>query len=230
MDIEAKLKTIDRCNVYDFVNICTIRTLPILGANGNFNYWTSPKWRQTYLMSIFYALIYDYGASQVTNETRRKQAYDSCIDAMFSAGRGAEYYVMMSLMPRMQEKNLMDAAVKTALLTKSAFEKIGIGKETINSVLLQDIDDMSKSQKLNIDTKIYGNIWQNFHLALKKEGCIYWWNLYEKIFNGRYSRFQIAHIRETLDNIISSYFPEIGSTAGLEASAVANYLERNNIF
>jgi small GTP-binding protein len=161
-EIEQELKKLTRAQQIDFAWRCAVYALPLLGINGNFNFWKK-KNRQEHIYSIFYALDINVRAAAYAYADAARAADDD--DAR--AARAAAY----------------DAA-------RAADDDVTYGniqkKINLESIILQDLKTLQEKERQYISTEFYGEIWHNFQKALEAEDCAYWGNLYQNIFDNHF--------------------------------------------
>lgn len=77
-----------------------------------------------------------------------------------------------------------DAAVRAA--ADAAADTSNFDLNSYYSVIREDLQTIISRGRHKVSIGIYGNIWHRFKNALAKEGCSYWGNLYEYIFNNNF--------------------------------------------
>jgi GTPase SAR1 family protein len=189
-NIWDELRKLNRDQIVHFTWRCAVYALPLLGDNGNFNFWDIEK-RQKYIYSIFYALdinAADYAdfadhtddaakaafnaaeALDAANYTNNDDvAYIANVTALFAANvayTNSDYY----------------SAHNAVNVITSAKNKKNID---IESLILKDLRILQGRKKQHISTELYGKMWDNFQKALKAEGCGYWGKLYKNIFDNQ---------------------------------------------
>ena len=215
--IEDELKKMSKEEVVFFAWLCAIRALPFLGAGRQFDFWEE-KDRKKYLYAIFRALditIYQYkkkanaykvditGASYATT-TKATTLAVYAVDAASYA------YSALTASPL--------AAIVYAIDTAdAACYAAGKLSMRLQNIILLDIEAIkNRHYTFNKNLKLYGEIWDNFLYALKKEGCKYWGELYKDIF-GKSFKLDEEVIKRRIN--VAFEIQDLG------AAAVANYLE-----
>ncbi|MDR3001992.1 MAG: hypothetical protein LBU89_12100 [Fibromonadaceae bacterium] len=220
-----------RDQVVFFVWLCAVRSLPFIGAFGNFNFW-----RENYRVKCFYAVI---NAIDITVSVRyaTRDARDAARDASYAASaaardaRDAASYARYaasdasyaaSAAASAAARDAASAAARdasyAARYAASAARYAAVRGINLDKIIYEDLSYIKANvyDKFNNDTSLYGEVWDNFQKTLKDIGCGYWGRLYGDIFkNG----FQIN--KEALEMRLS--VPQEIKEQG--AKAVADYLE-----
>lgn len=176
---------------------CAMRALPFLGSEGNFNFWNLNS-RERNLHTVFYALdasayflikpvLADYNEEDpidAAGSAFKDEAYSAVYAAYASAYaiRASLSYVYRSA------ASVAKAAAAAAFYTRYAAEMNRNSFEVnMTNIILDEIRYIEhKSNKPEINTSQYGDIWYNFQKALDKENCSFWGRLYEDIFNNNF--------------------------------------------
>jgi small GTP-binding protein len=224
-NVKQELKKLNREQVVHFAWRCAVRALPFLGSDGSFGFWNK-KARQKHIYSIFYVL--DISAIPFnTADGSTADITEAANDAHDGGSRGAFYFAIGSAVyaartasayaAETSEYNFISSAVDTAAAAISAAgAEINVDLE---SIILRDLDTIQNKEggeRKHKLTDLYGEIWDNFQKKLEAEGCAYWGQLYQSIFD---SGFVLD--TEALERRIN--VPKEIRRQG--AAVVANYLE-----
>jgi hypothetical protein len=188
--VRAGLRELGRNEVVRFAGICALRALPFLGKEGHFDYWDK-KDRQKHLYAVFYAIDCNLSAtgSAATVATAHATAavayaiaaYDDDAD---TTDTYAYIYATAYAAAYDDDANVTYASVVASYATDAvAYVADADAAAIFRNILLQDIENFKKGIPLShTDTKIYGEVWDNFQKALENEGCAYWGRLYSQLF------------------------------------------------
>ncbi len=225
--VEQELKKLDRQQVIHFAWRCAVRALPFLGSKGHFDFWNK-KDRSRHLYAVFYALDVNayaadnaYAAAYVAETAARAAAYADAARAVAAAAYAAfadanHIYVSARTEAEAAAAAAADAAAYAAETAARAARAADINKIDLDSIIWQDLDFFYGETETSVSTEVYGQIWDNFQRALAEQGCAYWGNLYQQIFESGFVLDQ-----EALDRRMK--VPQEIREQG--AVAVANYLE-----
>ena len=225
--IQQELEKLNKEQVVHFAWRCAVRALPILGSTGTFNLWEK-KDRQKHIYSIFYALDVSAATTHdarkaidddtTTNAVRKvlDNAADATRQVIGDETNAAPYDACLATTYAAFTASVADYAQNAANAANAAATKKKINLE---SLILQDLVTIQnkKREKQPKPTDLYGEIWGNFKKALAAEGCAYWGNLYQRIFDDGFILDPEALARRV--NV-----PKEIRQQG--AAAVANYLEK----
>ena len=192
VQIEKELRKISKKeDIVFFAWLCAVRALPFIGADGNFNYWKEEV-RKKHLYAIFRALDLSYYYRVRADILNAINAINLIIERSIAA---TEVFAALNA-----TLNAAEAAAKVdyddytdyvvsavAQVANDARDAICDVAANFENVLFIDINSIKKGKKelATFDgrlNKVYGNVWDNFQLALEKEGCGYWGKLYQRIF------------------------------------------------
>ncbi len=214
LQIEHELQHLSPKQRVIFAWHCAVLALPVLGNEGNFDFW-KPEDRQKHLGSVLRAL--DIASSSLASSTA--VAYAS------AAGTAAASYIAAAYVAYASASAASfgctpDTSSDTFSDACSAIQELGKTIK-IKKVIQLVIKDILKSIKNNTELEqinfleLYDVVWVNFQKALVNEGCSYWADLYQSLFE---NNFQIDEAElEKRMNVP----PEIREQG---ASAVGKYL------
>ncbi len=209
--VKQKLQDLTRKQQVAFAWRCAIRALPFLGYQGNFDFWKKED-RQKYLYSIFYAI--DIGKTNANTKVDVALAVET-------------HRAANTVIPFNTITSHSNTIINTIYTINSVvnLDAINAANDAINaairvdidltSIILEDLQAIKNQQPFTISTILYGEIWDNFQTALKKEGCDYWADLYQGLF---YNNFALDE--EALERRLN--VPEEIREQG--AAAVGRYL------
>ncbi len=206
--VKSELKKLNKKQKIDFAWRCAIRALPLLGADGNFDFWDK-KNKQKHLYAIFYALDVASCVNVGIGIKGAANALDASNDAAYAASNDASNAVSAA-------SAASNAAYTIAYDAAYDASNASNADRYLNSIILQDLKNIQDKELPQISTELYGGIWTNFQKALKEIGCEYWGKLYQNIFD---NQFQLD--KKALKKRINIE-PSIRAQG---ASAVANFLE-----
>lgn len=221
--VEKTLEQLDIRQVRLFAWRCAMRALPFLGSKGHFNYWPE-KDRRLNIYRIFNAL--DVCAANATYAAAKAATYAS--SAANSAY--ATYATYATAKAAVNAAKATNSATNAAAYATAAYANATNAAASIaanaatkknidlESMFLNDLNTIQgkQSEKQYQLTDLYGEVWDYFQKALENEGCGYWGELYQGIFeNG------IVLDQEALERRIN--VPKEIRNQG--AAEVANYLE-----
>lgn len=233
--IKREVKSLSKPQAVHFAWVCAVRALPYLGGFGHFNFWKSDK-RQKHLYAIFRSL--DYGGVHNIYSDAYDDAYVSAASAAASASAvsasaayayayaaSAAYaayaasdasYAYASYAYAASYASAASASAAAYAASSAAASSAAYAKNKLAETLFKDIETIRKGELL-FDTsfEVYGDIWQKFQMALANEGCSYWGDLYQQIFDNGFKLDQDA-LKRRLE-----VPAEIGDRG---AAAVAEYL------
>ena len=226
---------------------CAVRSLPFLGSQGNFDYWKKQE-RQQHLYAVFFALdiATNYDASNNDDARAAAKAIESVVDAAsyddaaraavkaiesaFDAAAYAATFNDDSSYFNNVAKDADDAA-RAAVYYSRADDNTSFNIKDFQSLILQDVRAIQGEGVSDITINFYGKIWDNFQKALKAEGCEYWGDLYQSIFDNKFvldlealkQRLSVPEIiKERGLASITAYFQGIDSLLKGDASTVFN--------
>ena len=235
--VEQELKDLTRKQKVAFAWRCAIRALPILGNKGAFDFWEETD-RQKHLHSIFFAL--DASAAYVVAVTAfvyaaatpyaavaaaasaSAAAYTAAYAADTAAYADAAAYTAAYAADTAYASAAADAScyARDVAEAADAADAIDATAKRMNidleQMILEDLKAIKNNQQPKISILLYGEIWDDFQTALKKEGCEYWGVLYQDLFNNDFALDQ-----EALERRIN--VPKEIKAQG--AAAVGRYLE-----
>lgn len=196
--VQEELQGLSYQNTIYFAWLCAVRVLPLLGAKGNFCYWS--KECQRYLFTVLRAL--DVSISY--NNNVANAAYNDTVAAAnaivygdttnsTNAAINAAYAAASAAHAAENAANAANAAYDAAAYAvnasaaNAAYDDVAIvGRYSIDlrPTLLNDLSLIRTGHMRGFqhDTSIYGPIWSNFQKALKDADCEYWFKLYEYLF------------------------------------------------
>lgn len=222
-EIKTKLNGLNKREKQEFACRCAVRSLPFLGIEGNFNFWRIEK-RQKYLYSLFFAIdislgdasgvtIFDASISVVASAALA--ASDATVYAAYAASK-AVYAAVYTASSGHATTNSAAASASSASSASATVRNIQkyLTKD-IKPIILEDLNLVRSGGKQKIAIEDYGELWQNFQKALVEEGCKYWADVYQDIFENNFKvNKEALRIRLSVPEKIR----ELG------AKAVAEYL------
>jgi len=232
-ELKQGLESLDREQKIRFAWLCGVRTLPFLGGKGDFEFWRNDEERQQFIYDILRVLdeivAYTYTYASPATMKRNHRVVASAIDsAKFSVNiaglnrndsdevaAAAAVSVASAAAAAFAANASAASASASANHAYSAAAKFGMDLEPCILSDLTSAKSPKKRQKL-YRTDWYGEIWDNFQIALEKEGCAYWGKLYKKIFDDGFI-LDLDALEKRL------YIPNEIKEQG--AAAVADYLE-----
>lgn len=187
-----------------------VRTLPLLGSEGNINFWKKED-RQKYLYAVFNAL--DVSSNENTTDTaifsdiqNIARAYRTVNFAEAAVVTQSVFIAIAATVSDFTDNEIAALAVRVVTLNKIK----------LSPIILDDLKRIKRNEKPAISTDIYGDIWINFQQALKNEGCAYWAELYKGIFENNFE-MDIEELERRVN------VPQSIKAQG--AAAVGKYLE-----
>jgi GTPase SAR1 family protein len=226
--IQKELEKLSRKQQIYFAWVAAVRALPFLGYKGHFNFWKKGE-RGRYLYAVFNALDYAAAAyaaaaaarayadaraaaafaADTANAATDTAAADTARAAAFAAEAARAAYAFAAAFAA------AEAARAAAVIMSESKEHKDNFSNWFQQQLLADVKTIDSGGVLQGDIAFYGVIWDNFQLALAKEGCEYWGKLYETIFKNNF----------VLDKEALKLRLEVpDSVKELGAKDVANYL------
>ena len=183
--VEKELQKHSQEEIVQFAWRCAVRSLPFLGAKGNFNFWET-KDRQEYLQAIFYAMDISYYGSImnyeniriITNIISAKVNMKILSNVYAAHAASAVTYAANTVMNKGDEA--IDNAARAATFASLAFSIKYFQELTLTELQGNVI-------KGEIWLNWYGPIWRNFQKALVDNRCGYWAILYQSIFDNDFS-------------------------------------------
>lgn len=225
--IRKNLQNMSSEKVVFFAWLCAVRALPVIGNRGNFDYWKKED-RNKYLYAIFQTL-------DVSIYTRNNGVYCgldvATVNVIFNAMDDASNDAALAHAVRAtinaastavahfhaEAENARSAATYAVLATVTSLTS-GYNNVNMKNILLLDIEAIQHEHyTFNNKISFYGEIWDNFQIALRKEGCKYWGDLYKTIFENSFELDKKALERRM--NVPKKI-------QGLGAAEVAKYLEK----
>jgi hypothetical protein len=195
--LESKLRPLNKDQIKAFGFVCTMRGLPFLATNGNFDYLiNNGAGKQISLYNIFLALNliqtdeyngYDFREGANAWWLERIRNYTAHLSKTEPSVNPAIFAISAILWA--SNVGGIDGMCNAAKNVAYAAELNMIRR--FDNVLLQDIDDIRTKNKetfdayrvfSNLDTGIYGKIWNNFQSALQRERCNSLWNWFQQIY------------------------------------------------
>lgn len=198
--IKSDLKVLNRKEIAYFAWICAVRSLPFLGAKGNFNHWKKRE-KEKFFCAIFYALdMYHLSIISPNKNTSNESLYYSDLVktaanaaannsrstmnvAAADAATAISYAADAAYAYAADDAAYLSYSINAAVAAASAAKSYEID---LTSIILQDITDISTGNKLNCHLNIYGDTWNFFLNALNKEKYQYWQSLYENLFKSEF--------------------------------------------
>ena len=194
--VEQGLKHFNKEQQIRFAWRCAVRALPFLGYNGNFNFW-EPAQRQQHM----YAVVFALDAARATATTRATATVittaraaatvaDTATRATARAYATARATATARAYATARAATAATYAAATARATATAATAAtaaaaAAADQYIGSIILQDLNALQTNNQEIIPNLIarYGQVWDNFQKALAAEGCAYWGQLYQRIFD-----------------------------------------------
>ena len=204
--IKHGLEKLNREQQVRFAWRCAMRALPCLGYQGHFYFWAKQD-RVRHLYSVMYALdtaYADYTDMDLSDVYIASSAADTAAIASTSSPAS-------NIASRIAHATFftVDVDVHIVINITRAVKRYGL---TIDALILQDLQGANNT----VSIEFYGDIWSNFQVALEKEDCGYWGQLYQTLFE---NNFQID--LKALENRLN--VPKEIRAQG--AAGVAVYLE-----
>lgn len=113
--------------------------------------------------------------------------------------------------------NYAAAAYAAADAAYAAADTANHFKIDLTLIILQDLQTIKTKQKPQLSISTYGQIWDNFQAALKKENCEYWGKWYQQLFENNF-KFDQKEVEKRIN------LPKEIKDQG--AARVAAYLEQ----
>ncbi len=196
-EIEKRLKKLDKKKKNLFAYRCALRVFPIIGYQGNFDFWKENK-RKIHIVSLFRALdsskFYFLNIDRIFNSSAADTAA-AAADAAYAAAY-ADAAAAAAAADAAYAAAYADAAAAAAdaayaaAYADAAADAIKININIENEILL----DLEKLEK-NIDIsnvplwnkmpKEFNKVLLNFEKALKDLNFNYWWKVYKEHFENR---------------------------------------------
>ncbi len=165
-----------------FAWLCAVRALPFLGYKGDFNFWKDED-RQRYIQAVFFALDCSYtGRAPYAASASTASAASSAYASAASVASSAVYATSSAAYVDAYAAAVYATTTYTSAASHHPARRFNKDLESIILCDLNRIKTPSKDTEHN-RTDWYGEIWDNFQTALKKEGCVYWGQLYKQIFD-----------------------------------------------
>ena len=216
MDFEKRLreelKELSKNQLRTFAWHCAVRVLPVLGHQGNFNLWKSED-VQKHLYSIFYSLDFKTNLAEQSTNIAIQSALYSAHDSTVTVHKIR--HVIWVICTAFDYINNL-AELYSIIYALGTFNHNYGTEVKFDHIFLHDIKNIKSKKVSQKSVETYGQIWDNFQLALKNEGCEYWGKLYKEIFEKNFELDQ-----EKLEQRLN--VPESVRAQG--AAAVAEYLE-----
>ena len=210
---------------------CAVRALPMIGYKGHLDFWEKDT-QQKYLQSLFLALdtifLSNYSRiippekirtipvlgnelANIANENNDDVIYSTYYAIAF-AYRGA-HNILVDL------EWAIDDIGRAANYVISAYFHVFGSKvnDRFKRELFQDIKTIKEGGNIITDLTIYGNIGERFLTLLKNEGCEYWANWYQQLFENNF-KFDEEEVQQRIN------VPEEIREQG--AAAVGRYMQR----
>jgi small GTP-binding protein len=206
--VEKELRKLSREEVVRFAWRCAVRALPFLGAKGNLDFWKEEE-RHKYLQSLFYALdltafYADHFASDKnydTNSTKIIPNIAQIIKVNIAAAAKAaqvpikyavnadnspyHIYTALSVSYTVQVVHVSGPIINLVVDAATTSAKAALSASAIFHYLTF-LQMTSKELKKDVDAgewaNLYNLVWPNFKNVLEENGCEYWGNWYQKIF------------------------------------------------
>ena len=246
--VDEKLNGLQYRDIVHFAWLCSVRSLPFLGATGNFDFWRKNV-RKEYLLIVLRVIdsavvaindipTYDsfYKTSFVSSfnsspslasimSNTCTSAYDvirTICDTRVSALYGSFIYdVEPNSNIEASYSQLRDSTRAAAMDSARSANNFDVD---LKPILIQDLLTVASGTTLfNSSIDVYNDIWNNFQKALNEEGGIYWSNWYKRLFENGLLLYDedIKEITQRLN--ISNEMQEEGATA------VAEYMMSKSI-
>jgi len=189
--IEQRLKGLSKKQQCHFSWLCGLRALPFLSIHKGFTYWPEDV-RQKNLYSIFYALDISAQAAFL-DYSNVDVVFSVAVSAAIAAIDAAEAAVAADA-----AANAANIASSTIATTNTVFTAtipssfVAIVTDAsftyLQNLLFKDIEAIKKNE-LNVcnhNISVYGELWENFQEDLKANGCAYWAQFLENLFNNSF--------------------------------------------
>jgi len=179
-------------DIIRFARLCALRTLPFIGAKGNFDYWVV-KDRMKHLYSVFQFLemidsyLLNNYSTRPAWDIRRKTDFilirisDKTSALAINAIWSATYvpHFADECIKKKHDNIFVVAYANSASTASYLATLIFWGEyEKMQRIILEDIKAIQKGQTVfNNHKGLFGHIWDIFLQALDKEGCSYWGHL-----------------------------------------------------
>ncbi|WP_299677889.1 COR domain-containing protein [uncultured Dokdonia sp.] len=221
-----------------FIWRCGLRVLPFIFVEGNLKFWIKSE-IQLKIYNIFNLLdvsSYSFDLQSFKNRSYSEFAYDIYSNAneeyhnnYFSNRKKNSntirksiqflidlpyyaYFVSTYYHIGESENHKITEDISKSIISISEISIINLKKDILTD-LLGILD--GRKPEINIDR--YGDVWYGFHLALKKNKCIYWFKWYEQLFKNNFE-FDIYEVKKRVN------LPEEIKAQG--AAAVGAEMER----
>ncbi|MCL2571785.1 MAG: ADP-ribosylation factor-like protein [Defluviitaleaceae bacterium] len=197
-EIEDRLNVLPKKQVIHFAWLCSVRALPFLCINKNFDFWGDKA--QIHLFSIFYVhdicMTFSNSVDAAIDATHfayaaahSAYAADAVIEAVYTAYAVADAVDVADVAAAYAAYAAVraaDATVRAADAARAAYS--GIKIDNFIQLIQSDLKAIKANNpsQINSDVSIYGPLWKNFLDTLKANGCIYWANQYEALFNNNF--------------------------------------------
>ena len=227
--VETNLENFDREQIVFFAWLCAVRVLPFIGSHSDrqkyyFNYWKDDA-RQRYLYALFRALdANNYFSASDTDDN-----ICSVADAAYAAADAADDTTAATAAAAVAaaaraatRADADDARADARVAANAARINIDLQNTILQDMLMIEKNGkttfLEKEKTFNNNLNLYGKIWDNFQHALKKEGCTYWADLYEDIFESNFNLDKEAlerrmnvpkEIQEQGANAVADYLVEM---------------------
>ena len=215
IEILRELEPLSKEEIISFSWRCAIRALPFLGLVGHFDFWSKPE-RQVYLYGVFHALevrMIPKGSERVYAAVRAAADARAAATTAATATRAAATTAAYAAVANAAAIAAAIAAYAVYAATKALPHVLGF--QEMRNLIKIDLMDIKANRQPQISTEAYGIIWDNFQLALKREGCAYWAQWFEGIFQNNF-QFDQEEVRMRLE------VPEDIKAKG--AAAVGKYM------
>jgi len=201
-ELHDKWRTSELCL---FTWRCCVRILPFLSVKREFKYWSDNSIKFC-LHSIFYSLDLNafYLSARPYLSEEALTAYD-VTDKIIGAtsDKAAKYVVACAHFTADAANSIFCAEVSRSDIKALPFEKalydcaiiaadcaISVATDyfDMESIIKEEIDALcdGKLDNIKIDTKVYGDLWDNFQCDLKAIGLEFWATEYLKLFNNNF--------------------------------------------
>lgn len=182
--VEKELEGLSKDQQIAFAWRCAVRILPFLGKGGDFDFWEETV-KQKHLFSVLRALdiISEYQIGN--NFNRNKIADEAFVYTAFSSitrggitNRNAARNTVNTI------ANAYGVCFGSFILSyaSSAANTAVVVAKFIQQTILEDIQYIKENKTPEISIKSYEDVWDNFQKALKIEGCAYWGEWYQQLF------------------------------------------------
>jgi hypothetical protein len=218
-----------------FAWLCAVRSLPFIGASGNFNFWKEgDKFKFIYaIVNVIDTIAARYTATSTAFVTAVDTAICAANDAYavfavdtnknrtaYAARAAADTARAVTIAARVANDDIITACIVVVAAARTVTPYANVrGGINLEEIICEDISYIKLNiyDKFNNDIGVYGDVWNNFQKALNDVGCDYWGRLYENIFE---NKFQIDKEALRLRLSVPQEIKEQG------AKAVADYLEQ----